>query len=343
MRDPQHRAVPRVSVRVTRKEGARFTDVATVVSGDDGRFRAEGLPEGVVMLEARAVGYQTRVVDSTTLVAGESRHVELVLESGRRLSGRVVDEAGEPVAGAEVTAVPPAEDDSGDQVQPSAADGRFAFEELGRGPFCLYARKPPFVDGEQCSVPVGAEVVLRLVRGGAIAGRVVRSVGAVPIAKFSIAAMRGGADFELTSVQKSFTSPSGEFRLAELSAGVYTVTVRAENRLFAERAGVEVRPGETTGGLVFELGSTGRITGVVTAVGGKPIEGAKVELLLGGRMGGGQKTLTDAAGRFELERVSAGRHRLNVERTGFHPILLRSLGAAAVGGEPVQLQLRPRP
>src|SRR6185503_1067510 len=102
----------------------RFSDRVTVTAGDDGRFRADALPEGSVMVEARALGYQTKVVENVALVSGEAKHIDIVIAPGRRLEGRVVDDAGEPVAGAEVTAVPPAEDDSGDQVKASGADGR---------------------------------------------------------------------------------------------------------------------------------------------------------------------------------------------------------------------------
>jgi len=346
LRDPQNRAVPRVTVRLTRKEGTKLSDLVTLTAGEDGRFRAELLPEGGVIVEARAVGYQTKIVENVTLVSGETRHVDLVLVPGKRLEGRVVDDSGEPVAGAEVTAVPPAEDDSGDQVQQSKNDGRFAFEELGGGPFCLYARKAPYVDAESCNVRPGGELVLRMTRPGAIAGRVVRAVGAVPIPEFTVSVMpRAGAnDSDMPTATKTFKSPTGDFKIDDLAAGAYTLTVRAENRLFGERSGIEVRGGETTSGLVLELGGQGRIVGsVVSSADGKPIEGAKIELLLGGRMGGGSKVVSDAQGRFELDNVSSGAHRVNVERTGFHPILLQSLGTAAVGGDAIVLRMRPKP
>lgn len=344
VRDTLARAVPGARVRLTRKDASSFVDVTTVTTGSDGRFRAE-VPAGTLVVEAKATGYKTHIVDELPITAGETKFIELTLSVGQRIMGRVLDDAGEPVPGVTVTAVPPAEDDSGDQVRTSDRDGRFAFDELGAGPYCIYARRPPYVDGERCGVKPGdAELSIKLGRAGGIAGRVQRVVGALPVTRFHASAKREDVDDEtdMPTASQDFVSPTGEFRLGELAPGRYAVTIRAEGRLFAERAGVEVRAGETTSGLVFELGSSGRISGVVLAkVDGRPIARAKVELLLGGR-GRGLTVITDESGRFEFDRVSAAAHQLNVEVAGFRPILLYRVPRSALSGQTLTLTMQAR-
>jgi hypothetical protein len=344
--DAFRRPVPRARVRVSRKTGQSFSDLAVQTVGDDGRFRVLAGESADVVVEVRAAGFRTRVIEGVKVAAGETRELEVLLEAGMRLSGRVVDDLGDLVAGASVTAVPPAEDDSGDQVKETDPEGRFAFEELGEGPYCVYARKAPLADAEQCGVRPGTEVSLRLSRPGAIAGRVVRSLGLTPVTSYNVSARQTGGKESVAGTQgATVNSPSGEFRLDGLLAGTYVVSVAAEGRFFAQREGVEVRPGETTSGLVFELSAGGRISGrVVSAEGGAPIVGALVELVLGGRYSGRHPTKagTDDSGHFEFDGVSEGSHRVNVERPGFFPILLQRISPEHLRGEALVLRMKPR-
>lgn len=340
VRDAGLRAVPGARLRVTRKEAQSFYDVATVTSDGAGRYRVEAIAAGSYVIEVRAAGHRPKVVEGVVLAEGEALQLDVQLDAGARIAGLVLDDAQEPVGGAEVTLVPPPDDTSGDQVRTTGRDGRFAFEEAGAGPYCLYGRKSPYVDAEQCGVRPGVELVLKLGRAGAVSGRVVRALGGAPISAFTISARREGParDTDMAHASKRFRSATGEFTLGDLQAGTYTLSARAEGRLFAERAGIEVRPGETTSGVVFELGGGTRVGGaVVSAATSQPIEGAKVELWLGGRAGGGTRR-TDALGRFEFESVSHGRHQINVEHDAHHPVMLMPIAP----GAPVTVRLRPR-
>jgi hypothetical protein len=333
-------------VRVSRKGGQSLSELMVQRVGDDGRFRVRLEESAELVVEVRAAGFRTRLIEGVQIAVGETRDLEILLAAGARLSGRVVNDVGEPVARAVVTAVPPAEDDSGDQVKETDAEGRFLFEELGDGPYCLYARKAPLADAEKCGVRPGSEISLRLSRPGAIAGRVVRSLGLSPVTTFSVSARQsGGKDPAAGTQGATVHSPAGEFRLEGLLPGTYVVSVAAEGRFFAERDAVEVRPGETTSGLVFELSCGVRISGrVLSAETGAPIAGALVELVLGGHYSGRHptKVRTDEAGQFEFDGVSEGSHRLNAEHPGFLPILLVRVSAEHLRGEPLMLRMKPR-
>jgi len=77
--------------------------IPTTYSGEDGTFRLEGVMPGSVSGGADAAGHVAAVFGQIDLEAGDEHDVgELELLFGRDVTGRVVDMAGEGVAGAEV-------------------------------------------------------------------------------------------------------------------------------------------------------------------------------------------------------------------------------------------------
>lgn len=78
--------------------------VATVSGPEDGAFSFE-LPPGVLDLVVWRAGYRPAVVADVVAVAGETKDLgAIALDPGKAISGRVVTEDGDPVAGAEVVA-----------------------------------------------------------------------------------------------------------------------------------------------------------------------------------------------------------------------------------------------
>jgi hypothetical protein len=339
------RPVQKANVRISRSAGSSFSELGNVATGADGRF-SRALPEGKVMVEVSAAGFQTRLLEGIALAAGETRELDILLAAGERLQGRVVDDSNEPVRGAEITAIPSRVDSAGDAMTTSDADGRFSFEELAQGSYCLHATKSPLVDAELCGQRPGAAVTLRLTRPGAVAGRVVHGLGFRPVVKFAVSVRPSGRAEEsmVPTRVRDVVSQSGEFRVEGLAPGLYHVSVVSGGRLYAERDRVEVRAGETAGPLTFELVAGGRVSGLlVSAPDGSPVSGATVELLLG-EVGSHRvlKATSDEAGRFEFDNVTEGTHRLNVEHPGFEPLLLKRLAREQSRGEPFTLRLKPQ-
>jgi hypothetical protein len=74
---------------------------------DTGRYRIRGLPKGKVTALAVAVGYAEARSRQVTLGAGESATgVDIVLSAGTYVVGKVTDQHGAAVVGAEITAAP---------------------------------------------------------------------------------------------------------------------------------------------------------------------------------------------------------------------------------------------
>jgi len=79
--------------------------LATTTSGADGRFALERVPAGSLAVLLDRPGRAPRLARSIELAAGAREDLgDLELGAGRALSGRVLDERGAPVAGAEVRA-----------------------------------------------------------------------------------------------------------------------------------------------------------------------------------------------------------------------------------------------
>jgi len=114
-----------------------------VVAGRDGTFRAKGFCATDYAVEARAAGCAATLFPR---VAPADGPLEIRLEAGFRLSGRVVDAAGLPLCGAELVAmgVP---DDAGRFLPATARSGRdglFVLEGLGGTSARLRVAAPGF-------------------------------------------------------------------------------------------------------------------------------------------------------------------------------------------------------
>jgi protocatechuate 3,4-dioxygenase beta subunit len=125
--------------------GATFAPqgkVRTAVTDMQGRFVVDEMPPGRLRLEVTPLAHLPVRREPVDLSPGERRDVgDLVVESGAVISGRVLDEAGQPIEGARLE-VRPTGPDRGSVVRlASDRDGRFAVRVPG-GDYSLLALAP---------------------------------------------------------------------------------------------------------------------------------------------------------------------------------------------------------
>lgn len=108
--DPAGRPVAGAKVSSRQRRHNKPSQVRTATADDDGRFRLSGLLPAPATLTATAGEYPPSVVESVRPSAGELVRMELV--EGAVLSGRVLDPAGEMVAGVQVVLHPRSEKSS---------------------------------------------------------------------------------------------------------------------------------------------------------------------------------------------------------------------------------------
>ncbi len=183
--------------------------------------------------------------------------------------------------------------------------------------------------------PGGQPIELKLGRTGSVKGRVVCGDPPRPLVNFSIEANpkesgggpMGGFRFMRGAGGggRNQSDPRGQFTVADLSPGSYTIVCHAEGMQDLVRDGVEVRGGEATelGDLALEAGGTIRGR-VISKPEGLPVAGAAVRIKASGLFdmrnmfaGRAEAVLTDMGGRFELRGLPSGQVTIVVEPVNY--------------------------
>ncbi|MEO6709032.1 MAG: carboxypeptidase regulatory-like domain-containing protein [Planctomycetota bacterium] len=301
----------------TARNGGSSNSFGEMVDPKDGSFELSGKEPGKITLTAQKKGFLDATLELGQLKDGDvSDALELRLQSGASISGRVVWPDGSPAEMAMVSATLPVKE-NGEWREPrdlqffAAADGSFKITGLAAGSFVVTAsgtprheqapedavgepeeaaKKPakksiaraPKWTAKQEDVPNGSDsLVLVLQSGYALSGRVVDEVGA-PVDRFQIVATPKGAEDESrTALPKtvigSFRDDGGSFLLEGLHPGAWNVLVKAKGFTFSEEGlAVEVPDRLALGSLVVTHAAA--LRGQVLAPDGTPIAGAQVEI-----------------------------------------------------------------
>jgi uncharacterized GH25 family protein len=352
--DVDGRAVASARVRIG-VHGAGFASAPPrqVFSDADGRFAVRGLPrrilEAVAMADAGASA--TTPIDTT---GGDVAGIELVVDVTGTIAGVVVDPAGEPIDGVQVSALPDFR--SGGGGDPSqwrlrgfpedltAPDGRFTLTGLAPGDYRLRASRHPRrggrgMFGDTVTAKTGDTTVeIVLPADGGVTGKVAFDDGTAPAA-FTVS---------VGFAAEPFATADGAFSLADLPPGDHDLQLRGAG--FEPRSvQATVEPGKVAdvGTVVVRKGRT--IRGVVVA-GGAPVPGATVyagaqifgtgssnKADFGGPPGGRdvKDVVTDDAGRFSI----AGFGRRDVTVVAEHDLHGRSKAIRLQAGNPAEQEL----
>lgn len=282
----------------------------------EGRVRIEIQGPGRYRISAR--GRDQEASTTVEVEPGTTPQIELRLQEGAQVSGRIAGEDGWGIAGARVVFGTDEPDPDYETSVESDADGSFLSPPLEDGAYRLRAEKTGFaqpggpLEVEVAGRPV-AGIELRLAEdgtsGGTLSGRL---LGLTPdeAAQAQIEATRTGL---LLPVFGRATA-EGTYRLTELSPGFWTV--RASTPAGRRAAGtVQLDPEMPEA--VLDLDFTGfTLTGQALAD-GNPLAGAAVWLA---RQNQGiqapDATATAADGSFTLRNLSPGAYALILELDG---------------------------
>jgi protocatechuate 3,4-dioxygenase beta subunit len=300
--DAQGRAVAGAEVYADRLDDAW---TGSVTAGLDGTWRFPTLAAGTLVLTAGAEGHASNPPVTVVLDGIHPATVELRLGGGAPVAGRVVDEAGEPVAGAAVVVVA-----TGGKRSRATSDaaGAFHIAAVGLGSITATATA-----GDRASAPTDVAVeaggvadLELVVVGGTIAGVVVDPSGR-PIEGVMVSAKSGPSE------ASTDTDPAGRFVLRPLAAGSYRVeAIRSLGQV--EDVSVEATTGATDVRLV--LAGTGTLTGVVM-LDGAPVTDYYVGMSQFAAVAYGDMVGSHTAdGRF-TQKVAAGRYVVVVAGDGF--------------------------
>lgn len=298
----------------------------------EGRFEIADLAVGRYDLEVHATGYAPVKVPGVRVDEADGRtdFGTVVLVPGVSIEGRVVDGAGVPVAGAEVTAaterrgfrargrVP----DREGQIR-TDPEGRFAVVDLAPDqPVTLSVSKEGYGSEDVSGLrpPTEEPVVVVLRPAGRLRGRVVDSQGdpiqdAVvaahpdPRAMTSMNGMRGSRPMWTQ------TDDDGRFLIEGVEPGVLQVSADAEAYQEQVRTGIEVAAGQDLE-FNFELRTGAVVEGTVTTSDGEPVAGALLNIRrqVEGEayLSGGASGQSDVEGRYRIDGVPTGPASISV-------------------------------
>ena len=187
----------------------------------EGRFRIERLALGNVLLYIHHARYQPLLREGIRL-DGEVE-LNLTIETGTTIAGRVVDDLGLPLEGASIIAA--------NEIVKSAradADGRFTISGLGFRPVAVTARAPGFSAATIGGLTPGSErVELRLAPGGVLSG-VLEVEPLPPIFTVHLTTLDAERGLVCRVRTQTFPGmPRGEFRFEDLTSGEYGIEVEA--------------------------------------------------------------------------------------------------------------------
>lgn len=272
-----------------------FGTRSEATTGADGTFAVGKLRPG--KWQVRTVSSRFMPTTLEVLLAAEERRVDLVLvvRPGRAIAGQVVDERGVGVAGCrvgsqrvEVRGAMNIQRFSSDEATTSDAAGFFTLAGLREGTATIRAFGPGHTTAMATDVAVGTgDLVLRVQRLAAIEGVLVAADGSpiagslVTIEPAARAAPRFERPDEMPSVGRrssATTGRDGTFRVESVTPGIVHVSARGAGHLPAERADLELLPGQTLRGvrLIADAGATARVT--VVDADGKPVADARVRV-----------------------------------------------------------------
>ncbi len=292
----------------------------------DGRFRFGALDPGPAIAFVQADGFRS-AKEKIRLAEGERAEVEIALEAGATVEGVVVDAEGHPLANAEVQVASAGQNEavrglylSHARKAETDAQGRFSVGGIAGGPAVLVAEwgdweAERWLATRECvhlTAPArGVRVVLTPLGG-------VRMRLLLPDRRlYEGEVWTSTDDADGNSSGGSDKVSGGRLEQARLEDGDWVLRVAPEGYAWIRRA-FTIRDGAwiDLGDVVLDPGVV--ISGRVVDSGGRPVAGADISC----DENDDRSTITDAEGRFSLDRFPRERVTLQVTAEGFVPEIL---------------------
>lgn len=300
--------------------GMAAPDADAVTTASDGTFSIR-LKEGTYDVKFAREGFAAKVLRGQQ-VSPSSKPVEVTLEPGVEISGRVV-RSGVGVEGVNVSTL----DMETRSFATTSSDGRFVLTDLTPGTLMVnFGKQDEFIQLTRSMTAPSRDLTIEIPAGGRISGHVVDKASHEPVTAFQAgidpSRSGGGMVMRFTPALRGFTTDDGNFVLENVPPGPVQVVVSAPGFTTARVPTVTVEEGKTAE-VEVALESGVRLAGHVSGPDGTPLSGVSVRP--GGDGGfrvpgiaAGAAAVTDANGDYSIDQLEAGDNKSFVfSRSGF--------------------------
>jgi uncharacterized GH25 family protein len=283
------------------------TPVMRAFATDDGTFAIDGVPVGSHTLSVSAPGYVMARIPNVNVESGKSvDDIEVALERGVRVSGRVTGPGG-GAAGGVLVRVDPAASTHGAALNDSFTltdpDGEYLLDSVDPGPTTLAFSRSGLLTVRKNVTLSGSSAVVdaQLGAGSSISGVVVLDSGA-PVANAEI---RAWSAAEATA-QSAVTDESGAFAIASVAAGHYEIAAAKAGVGSATLRDVEI---PAAGTLRIQIKRGGIIEGRLTGL--SPAELHSTTVQAWSTDGGNASAAADETGHYRIDGAPPGTVRVS--------------------------------
>ncbi len=275
--------------------GGEFRETDT--TDDEGKFSFDGIRSGRFQFQVDAQGYAKTILRAEHIQQRQGEfQLEIIMPRGKSTRGRVVDEDGNGIAGAEVFTLvtdanfsfwgndwdPPIPDD----IPPATvtdANGDFVVYGLDEENVPkLGARAEGYGDGYASEVKIAGNSIIKLPRHFIVSGSVI--AGQAGVSNAAISLQRFREDGELDWGGHTESDEDGKFEFDPIAPGSYTLTLSSALGAIDEQT-IEVT--EDMNDLRLTLSLDDLMTIRIVDGEGQPIAGADVSLAPGEQGAGG--------------------------------------------------------
>jgi protocatechuate 3,4-dioxygenase beta subunit len=310
-------------------------------TSDDGSFVLEGIKPGMSEVVVNAPGYTTARVPNIEIEDGKTApEVEVSVEAGAKLSGRVTGPDGSPLAGVSVRSDAIAGGarvmrfDTNDNSATTDPSGEYTIDTLEPGEKTFtFSRGGYIAQQKTVTVAAGKDVRLdvQMSTGIRATGFVVTDSGS-PVAEASVNASSAS---DMNGGRSGRSDSNGAFTIEGLTPGHYTFNASKSGYSGGVVRDVDIA---TSGPVRVVLKSGGVITGHVNGLTPKELEQTTVFASAagsgGGPIGSGSSAPVDAGGNFRIEGAPSGTVRI-AARSG------AMFGGSSKSAAPKTVELEP--